>query len=204
MAALVQSLGRAILPHVDMPVAFFGHSLGALICFELARQLRREYGLQPAHLFVSGCRAPQNVEALPRLHASPAHQLSNGVRRLKGKGGPMATTGELLVSMLPTLWADLAVCETFKYVSEPPLACGITAYGGIQDQNVNYESLGAWRQQTTASFALHLFRGSHFFIHTAETRLLEVLSEELHLITGGAGEPQTAARLQGQSALTNP
>src|SRR5205823_4375590 len=69
LAALIAALAAALGPYFDRPFAFFGHSLGALIAFDLARALRRHGQPEPAHLFVSGHRAPQ----LPSPQAPTYH-----------------------------------------------------------------------------------------------------------------------------------
>jgi medium-chain acyl-[acyl-carrier-protein] hydrolase len=81
--------------------------------------------------------------------------------------------------MLPLLRADFAVSQTYACREEPPLDCPITAFGGTQDEEVDRDDLEAWREQTTARFSLHLFPGDHFFLHTFQTELLDLLSGEL-------------------------
>jgi medium-chain acyl-[acyl-carrier-protein] hydrolase len=100
---------------------------------------------------------------------------------------------EFLKVLLPTLRADLAVCETYTYASEPALDCGISVFGGLKDHGVKYEYLKAWQTETTGSFALHMFAGGHYFVRTDEAPVLKALSEELATLTGGKSD--AAARL---------
>ncbi|HEX8185986.1 MAG TPA: thioesterase II family protein [Blastocatellia bacterium] len=179
MGPLVRSLARAMLPYVDKPFAFFGHSMGALVSFELARQLCREYGLSPSHLFVSGCVAPQLTGSGKRTYALLDPEFVEELRHLNGTPRELLANEEFMSMMLPVLRADFMVCETYKYVNDIALDCPVTAYGGLQDYSVRCEDLEAWRCQSTGSFSMHMFRGDHFFLHTAQSLLLQALSLDL-------------------------
>lgn len=177
---LVQAIAQALLPYLDKPFAFFGHSMGALVSFELTRLLRREYGLLPLHLFVSGRRAPQIPNLEPPIHTLPESAFLEELRRLKGTPQAVLENAELMQLLIPILKADFAVNETYVYTNEPPLECPITTFGGLQDVEVSCEHLEAWANQTSASFSLQLLPGNHFFLHSAQSLLLQSLAQKLH------------------------
>jgi medium-chain acyl-[acyl-carrier-protein] hydrolase len=179
LAPLVQALAQALVPLLDKPFAFFGHSLGALVGFELARQLRRKPGVQPVRLIVSADRAPQIPHRDRRIHALPEGEFLVELRRLNGIPGKVLEDIELMQIMLPVLRADLAVYETHVYSTEPPLNCPISTFGGLQDHRVSRGDLEAWRDQTSVSFSLQMFPGDHFFLNATQPLLLQVMSEEL-------------------------
>ena len=179
LSLLVQALAPAVVPLLDKPFAFFGHSLGALVAFELARQLRRQSDVQPVRLFVSAARAPQTPLRHRSIHALPEGEFLLELRRLNGIPGKVLQHAELMQLMLPMLRADFAVFETYAYSTEPPLDCCISSFGGLQDHRVTRGDLEAWRDQTSASFSLRLFPGDHFFMNTTQLLLLQVLSQEL-------------------------
>lgn len=183
MQPLVQNLLDVLLPRLDKPFAFFGHSMGALVSFELAQQLRRQHNLEPACLFASGCFAPQISDPHP-IHALPDAEFLEELQRLGGMPNEVLENDELLKLMLPTLRADCTVTETYAYTSGAPLGCPISALGGLQDALVSRADLEAWREQTSASFTLRMLPGDHFFIHTAQPLLLHTLSRELHQLMG--------------------
>ncbi|ARV58393.1 putative thioesterase [Nostocales cyanobacterium HT-58-2] len=185
---LVQAIVPVLKPHLDKPFAFFGHSMGALLSFEIARQLRREYGIVPDQLFVSGRRAPQIPNPKPPMHALPESKFKQELRRLNGTPEAVLENAELMQLLVPILRADFAVLETYVYNTEPPLHCPITVFGGLQDQEASYEELQAWQKQTTAAFLIQMFPGNHFFLHSAQSLLLQYLSQELHRMTGFQGE----------------
>jgi medium-chain acyl-[acyl-carrier-protein] hydrolase len=179
MEALVSAIAPLILSYLDKPFAFFGHSMGGVLSFELARHLRKEYGKQPSHLFVSASRAPQIPSPKPPLHALPETEFTQELRRLNGTPASVLENAELMQLLTPLLRADFAVLETYVYTPQPPLECRITAFGGLEDQEVNTQELEGWRSQTQNSFQLEMFSGDHFFIHSAQSLLLESLSEYL-------------------------
>jgi medium-chain acyl-[acyl-carrier-protein] hydrolase len=179
LSPLVQTLAQAMVPLLDKPFAFFGHSLGALVGFELARQLRRQSGVQPVRLFVSADRAPQIPRRDRPIHALPEGEFLEELRRLNGIPGKVLEEAELMQIMLPVLRADFAVYETYAYATEPPLNCPISTLGGLQDHRVSRGDLEAWRDQTSDSFSLRMFPGDHFFWNTTQPLLLQVLSQEL-------------------------
>lgn len=182
LPSLLRVLAPALLPHLDRPFAFFGHSLGALVGFELSRRLRREYAVEPLHLFLSGRGAAQLPDQRPKLHALPEPQFREELRSLGGTPEGVLEHPELLRLVIPILRADFAICENYQYTAEPPLDCSISAFGGLRDRDVSVEMLDAWRQQTNASFTLRMFPGDHFYIHTARPALLAVLNHELELL----------------------
>jgi len=179
LSPLVQALAQALGPLLDKPFAFFGHSLGALVGFELARQLRKQAGVQPVRLFVSADRAPQIPPRGRPIHALPDREFLVELRRLNGIPRGVLEDAELMQIMLPVLRADFVVYESYLYSAEPPLDCFISGFGGLQDQRVSRGDLEAWRDQTSVSFSLRMFPGDHFFLNTTQPLLLQVLSQEL-------------------------
>ncbi len=182
---LVQACSQAILPYLDKPVALFGHSMGALVSFELSRELRKNFGLLPCELFVSGCLAPQTPARYPRIHNLPEHEFLGELRRYHGTPARVLEHAELMQMFGPILRADFAVCETYVYRSEPPLQCPISAFGGLQDELANRSDLEGWLDQTSASFSLQMFPGDHFFLHTVQLLLLRAVSQHLRQLVGG-------------------
>lgn len=180
---LVESAAMALLPHLDRPFAFFGHSLGALIGFELSRYLQKHYGFTPVHLFVSGRNAPQIPDNREPIHALPEEELVEKLRSFNGMAREVLECKELMQMLLPILRADFEVCETHSYEPSEPLRCPLTAFGGLQDEFLSHEGLEAWSHQTTGAFELHMFSGDHFYLNTNMAPLLNVLSVQLNHYT---------------------
>jgi len=179
---LVRAITPALLRYLDKPFAFFGHSMGAMISFELARHLRRDFGLLPAHLFMSGRRAPQIERPERGTYDLPESEFLDSLRDLNGTPREVLEHRELMQLMSPLLRADFAICQTYSYLHEPPLECPLTAFGGLSDREVGREQMEAWREQTSASFILRMLPGDHFFLDSAQATLLSLLSHELNKI----------------------
>ncbi len=174
---LVQAAAEQLRPYFDLPFAFFGHSMGALISFELARLLRREGREQPRHLFVSGSNAPQLCSPDRLIHDLPEPELIEELLKLNGTPREVLDHPELMELMLPIIRADMAVCETYAYKPEPPLDSAISAFGGLQDPDVPRQGVRAWESQTSSSFAMWMFEGDHFFLHQAQPQMLRIIAE---------------------------
>lgn len=176
---LVEAFLPYMLPLLDKPFALFGHSMGAIIAFEVARALRREWGLQPAHLFVSGRRAPQVPARRSQAYNLPDNELAERLRSLNGTPREVLEDAELMRLVLQIVRGDLALTETYVYTEEPLLTCPISVFGGSTDPDVDHEDLAAWREQTTGTCSLRIFEGDHFFIQSSEADLLRIMLQEL-------------------------
>lgn len=179
LESLVEALTLALKPHLDKQFAFFGHSMGALISFELARLLRKQYTLEPVHLFVSGRRAPQIPNTKPPIHTLGDSEFKEELRRLNGTPKAVLENAELMELLVPIVRADFAVLETYVYSYDPPLDFPIAVFGGLEDTEAKYEELEAWREQTNSGFSLQMLPGDHFFINSAQSLLLESLKGKL-------------------------
>lgn len=176
---IIDSLTREIIPFLNKPFAFFGHSMGGIIGFELARRLRVEHGIEPTHLFISARRAPQLLEREPRLHDLPNEELLKELKRLNGTSIELLENAELLELMLPLIRADFAVCDNYHYLPTAPLRCPISVFGGLQDEDISREKLEAWRVQTNGPCRVHMLPGDHFFIHSQQAGILRIITETL-------------------------
>jgi acyl transferase domain-containing protein/surfactin synthase thioesterase subunit len=193
MSTLVDALAVVLRPVLDQPFALFGHSLGGLISFELARRLRRDGLPLPAHLYASAMRAPQLPDLEPPLHRLPDARLIDRLRAMNGTPEQMLRDPEAMALYLPTLRADFALVETRVHQTEPPLECPVTVFGGAQDDRVSEEALAAWESQTRGAFALELLPGDHFFIQRHRDALLASLAPQLARDLSRLGEAAVAS-----------
>src|SRR5215216_1925279 len=184
---LVKSMAEALRPHLQGSYAFFGHSMGAIISFELAHLLRREHTHGPAHLFLSGRPAPHRTKKEPSTYDLPEPEFIEELRRLQGTPREVLEHRELMSVLSPILRADLEICQTYQYVPRPPLDCPITVFGGLQDEDASREKLEGWRDSTTSSFVVRMFPGNHFFLNHSSTVLLRIIAQDLTNMPGGHG-----------------
>ncbi|MCE7987527.1 MAG: thioesterase [Caldilinea sp. CFX5] len=179
MPALIAALVDNLIPFLQIPYVFFGHSMGALVSFEAARALRRRQEPGPMRLFVAAHRAPHLPDPNPALHRLPDPEFLRLLADLGGMSAEALNHRELQQLVLPTLRADFAVCETYLYSDEPPLSCPIVAYGGSGDKRVGRTQLLAWKQHSTAGFTMRIMPGDHFFVLNRQHALLNYLVQDL-------------------------
>jgi len=183
---LVAALKTAITPLLDTDYVLFGHSMGALIAFELARALRRGSWRQPQQVFVAGRRAPQLPRERPATYHLPQPDFIKELARLNGTAKEVLSHPELMELMLPLLRADFELVETYEFRNEEPLKCPISVYGGLYDEEVPYKLLAPWREQTSSNCDIRMFRGDHFFLRSAEPEVLAQLRRHLETRTHAA------------------
>jgi medium-chain acyl-[acyl-carrier-protein] hydrolase len=179
LSPLIDELANVLGGYLNIPFAFYGHSMGALISFELIRRLRQQHLPQPSHLFVSSHRAPQLADRTSSLHELPDSEFLSKVQELQGITEAVLGNSELIEIFAPLLRADFSLCESYVYCEAAPLECAITCFGGTDDKRISTTELDAWRAQTTSRFKLRLFPGNHFFLQDSRQLLLRVISQDL-------------------------
>lgn len=182
LPALIQALMNVLSEHLDKPFLLFGHSMGALICFELARALRERERSGPVQLLVSGCHAPQLPDPEPPIHDLPDAEFVAELSRLKGVPESVLHHRELMQLLLPTLRADLALYETYAYKPQDPLDCQIFAFCGLDDPKARRDDMLAWHAQTRGAFSLRMLPGDHFFLNHSRAMLLQAMSQAIRTI----------------------
>ena len=179
MSTLLDALVPVLLPYLNTPFAFFGHSLGALISFKLARHLRSAHDLQPVHLFVSGYQGPPLPCKIPPMSHLPDDEFLSQLRSLEYTPEAVFQHQELVDLLLPALKADFSVLENCDYSEEAPLDCPISAFGGERDILVFEEDLKAWESHTATSFKMRIYPGGHFFLQNSQKSILKAISDDL-------------------------
>lgn len=176
---MVAEISSVILPLLDKPFAFLGHSMGGMIAFELVRRLRQNGSPQPQALFVSACRPPQIPNLQKPIHALPDEQFLTSLRSFDGIPAEVLKDRELLSLTLPILRADFEMYETHQFVPGVPLDCPITVFGGRDDPRVSGEQMESWRGLTRSRFEARFFDGGHFFINAEKDSIRESIMEEI-------------------------
>lgn len=187
MRALVDAISEGILPYLQCPFIFFGHSIGARIAFEVARNLQKKWNIRPRQLIVSGSRAPHVPEPKPLHHLSD-DEFVKELRRFSGTPESVLQNKELMEIFIPILRADFTVDETYVYAEDAPLECPISAFGGTKDIEASREEIAEWAQHTNSDFTIEMIEGDHFFLQRERDFLLRsvarIVSPKLDITLG--------------------
>jgi surfactin synthase thioesterase subunit len=179
VADVVAADARERLPQGG-PYAVYGHSMGALVAFELLREIRRRGEPGPVHLFVSGCVAPHTpFDDGPPVRDMTRPEVVDTLRRLGGTPEWLLSDPSVLDMIIPATRADFSVKETHTYLPEPPLDVPITAFPSTNDPRASQELVARWREQTTARFELHTLVGGHFAVFEQAALIHRYISEAL-------------------------
>ena len=172
MDTLVAQAADAMAPLLDVPFAILGHSLGALIGYELAVHLREKGHGDPFLLVASAARGPQLPDPYPPLHHLPRDQFIEGMQdRYGGIPREILNEPDLLALLIPPLQADLELFETYRYTPRPPFSCPVAVFGGNEDHRLDDLQYRAWQEVTTGPLTVTMVPGGHFFIQEQGSRV---------------------------------
>lgn len=180
MAPAVTALADAVEPLLDRPWAVLGHSMGALIAFELAREIERRGRPRPERLLLSGRRAPGTAPPSAPIHDLPDDRFLDELRRrYDGIPGEVLDHPELLALFLPLLRADFALVETYEHRPEPRVSVPFSVWTGEDDPQAPPDELGGWGALTDGDVRVRVFPGGHFYLYERRAGVTAALREEL-------------------------
>jgi medium-chain acyl-[acyl-carrier-protein] hydrolase len=183
-AATIDIILRELLAYkqlfIDKPLILFGHSLGSIIAFELARQLENQSITSPKCLIVSGRCSPQLSDAQEKVYSLPdALFIKRLIEKYGGINEEIQKDKNLLNLFLPRLRADINLSENYKYVALSPLECPIFVMSGAGDPSVNRDDLLGWQAESKAPGKIYMFDGEHFFLESNKTKVIDRLNRLL-------------------------
>ena len=183
LQTLIESLMQAIIPLMDKPCVFFGHSMGAILAYELCLKLHSENKTLPSILMLSACNPPHfKTEKSTPLHTLPSAQFWQAVHQINGTPNEVFKNTELLELVEPALRADFKIAGDWHQQNkshQPILPIPIKLFGGLKDKSISKENLSAWRDYSVNTAPPQFLKGDHFFINDAESGLLPLISTSL-------------------------
>ncbi|QIS10423.1 thioesterase II family protein [Nocardia arthritidis] len=191
---LAEQVYRALKPWTDIPLAFFGHSMGAIVAFEVARRFEERDGIVLTMLFASGRRAPSRHRD-ENVHTRGDNALVAELRSLSGTDSALLGDEEVLRMILPAIRGDYRAIETYRCATEVTVRSPITVLVGDDDVKTTVEEARDWARHTTASCETRVFSGGHFYLTAHRIAVIDLIAESL-LSVSGPRTDQPAA--QGQ------
>jgi medium-chain acyl-[acyl-carrier-protein] hydrolase len=175
---LLEQLQHHIQPLLDKPYVFFGHSNGALVCFELARLLQRRLGIVPTGIILSAKCPPHLGRSTPNISQLSDAEFIAELHAIQGTPRALLQHQELMQLLLPMLRADFSLSENVRYQHDLLLDCPATLFYGLQDK-IPLAQIMAWQDLLRRPVAARSFSGGHFFIEEQRQLMLLALSELL-------------------------
>lgn len=170
--AVVDALLPVLSATTDLPYAFFGHSMGALLAFEFTVALEQSDAPAPEQLFVSGHNAPDESSTERLMHTLPdAEFLDELDKSYAGIPEAVRNEPELLAMLLPALRADVRIYETYRPLTDGQVSCPVHVYGGIDDRHPRPGELAAWQRVAERPISVQTFPGDHFYLSSAREAL---------------------------------
>jgi pyochelin biosynthetic protein PchC len=172
---LADRVYEALCPWSDRPMAFFGHSMGAILAFEVALRIGQQADLELTHLFASGRRAPSRYRN-EQVHLRDDRGIVDEIRSLSGTETAILGDIETLNMILPAVRSDYKAIETYRHQPGAVLDVPVTVLTGDQDQMTSLEEAGAWSEHTTGPFDLKVFPGGHFYLVNHSAEVIDAIS----------------------------
>lgn len=180
---LTRALADALRPFLDRPYVVFGHSMGALLAYELTCELRRRKLQLPEHLFLSAHRAPHVPGRLPHIHLSDRAAFRAELKQMDGTPAAVLEQEELMQIAEPILRADFKLCETYTWEPTEALDIPMSVFGGLHDTRVSRAVLEPWQQHSRRPVQLRMFPGGHLFVQQCRSEVVSAMLEGLRIET---------------------
>jgi surfactin synthase thioesterase subunit len=181
---MADKVAEELKPWADRPLAFFGHSMGAIVAFEAALRLEAA-GIQPAVLFLSGRRAPSTFR-LETNHLLPDRALVQELRGMQGTDASLLDDQDIVDMILPSLRSDYKAVETYDNRTAGAVSCPIVVCNGDRDAMVTPAEAAAWEQHTTSAFELRTYPGGHFYLNDHATALIALIAQQVKTVVPAA------------------
>ncbi|MCZ1264750.1 thioesterase II family protein [Paenibacillus tundrae] len=174
---ILSALGSVIRP--DVPFAFFGHSLGALMALEAAKRMEKVYGREPIHLFLSGCLPPHQIRTQTKISLLPDDLFITKLTSFGGLPRQILEQKELIQFFLAIIRADFEVYDSYHAPVLVPLEIDTTILSGRHDLCTGPYNVAEWLNYFSKGWCSHEFSGDHFFTVQEAGKVIELIENTL-------------------------
>ncbi|MFF2192589.1 thioesterase II family protein [Streptomyces sp. NPDC058157] len=181
IAGLADGVERALEPWRERPLVLFGHSMGAVLAYELTRRLEAS-GAGPRGLILSGRRSPL-VPRQDDLHTLDDEALLAHVQALSGTDAGLLADPDFRALILPALRSDYHAVGTYRHAPGPPLRTPVSVLCGESDPRTSVAEAMGWRELTQGAFTFRGFPGGHFYLAAEHGAVTAAIAEDLRGFT---------------------
>jgi surfactin synthase thioesterase subunit len=183
MAVLADQVHDILRRQPELPTTVFGHSMGAILGFEVTRRLEAD-GHGPTRLFASGRRGPATYRD-EKVHLRDDEGILQEIRKMSGTASSVLGDDELMRAALPALRADYKATELYTCAPDATVNCPITVLTGDNDPKTTVDEAKAWNANTTGPFDLRVFAGGHFFLTDHAGDVISLITQHLRAQPAG-------------------
>jgi surfactin synthase thioesterase subunit len=178
LKCIAEDAFNQIKNNLSQPYALYGHSMGAMVAFLVARQIVREKLPSPLHLFLTGRGGPSIVPSMPPTYTLRSSEFWAAVKALGGVPDDVLQDESLMEFFEPILRSDFQAIETHQCQMASPINIPITVMIGTNEK-VTYEEALAWQSETVQPIEVKQFPGGHFFIFDHPQAVVQLIDSKL-------------------------
>lgn len=179
ISTVVEKLSDSLSNHDGIQFSFFGHSLGGLIAFELARSLKKRGLMQPSNIIISGCESPRKHMSSGSVHLLDDHDLIEFIKSFNGITDEIINDKRIMHMLLPKIRADFSLAQSYLYMPSDKIDSDLVILSGREDVRSGDDFLLEWQLETSGKCDFNYFRGDHFFINENLSDIIKLINKKL-------------------------
>lgn len=182
ISCAIDDIYKEVIQYIyEYEFAFFGHSMGTVIAYEVSKRVKEKCGREPVHIFVSGRYPPHINKIENHLHILPDDKFKDEILKVGGTQNEVFENKELAQLFIPILRADYRLIELYKCNDDiTKFNAGITVFSGKDDKIVGKNEMFEWQKYSDYLIDVHEFDGGHFFINNYTKEIVEIINSTLY------------------------